>query len=79
MEIIKSKWIVKYKNWFLGITKDKEVYDLNTNIKLVNYINNGCLSFRIPGTNKKIGKNTINKHCRIKEVEIKFIYPWECV
>jgi len=60
-EII-SKWIVNYKDWQLAITEDKRVFDMNTKTQLIDYRNNGCLSYRIPNTTKKIGRNTIRKH-----------------
>lgn len=67
-EII-SKWVIKYKNWDLIITSDKKVIDCNTKNQLVECWNNGTISYRVPGTSKKIGIRTINKYCR-KEIKV---------
>ncbi len=69
MDII-SKWTVKYKRFNLGITEDKRVYDFTSKKWLVPYWNNGVISFRIPGTSIRIGKNTINRYCKLEKIII---------
>ena len=76
MDDIKSKWTVKYKDWNLAITSNKEVYDVNTLTKLETCWNNGTISYRIPRTNKKIGVKTINKHCVKNIITLQHFCPF---
>ena len=62
-----SKWVVNYKNWHVGITADSRVFDMDSKVEMIQHLNNGTLSFRIPFTTKKIGKLTLKKHCRLEK------------
>ena len=66
---IRSKWIVKYKDWHIIITENKELYDAITLIRLVPYWNNGALSWRIPKTTRRIGEKTMRKYA-VKEKKV---------
>jgi len=76
MNHITSKWIVKYKDWHLGITASNEVYDIASKVKLVDYWNNGTICFRLPKSTKRISRNTIRQNCERKEIIIIFDYPF---
>ena len=76
MNHIISKWIVKYKDWHLGITASNEVYDIASKVKLVEYWNNGTIAFRLPNTTKRIGVKTIRQNCVKSEIIVKFDYPF---
>lgn len=76
MKDIISKWTVKYKDFDLAITADKKVYDFTSKTWLVDYWNNGSLSFRIPNTSKRIGKKTINENCVKQQVIIQEYCPF---
>lgn len=76
MNDIISKWVVKYKNHYLGITSDKDVYDVNTLTKLTEYWNNGTVSYRYPKSTRRIGVKTINKHCIKQRVVLQENIPF---
>ena len=63
MKEIISKWTVNYKGHNLAITSNKDVYDINTLDRLTEYWNNGTISYRYPRSTRRIGVETINKHC----------------
>ena len=46
MNEIISKWTVKYNKHHLVITADRKVYDMNTLEQLVEYWNNGSITYR---------------------------------
>ena len=46
MNEIISKWTVSYNNHNLAITEDRKVYDVNTLEQLVEYWNNGSITYR---------------------------------
>lgn len=73
---IKSKWVVNYKNWNLIITNEFQIFDIKTKILLVEIWNNGTISYRIPGTNSKIGKATIYRFKKPKEIVIQDYVPF---
>lgn len=73
---ITSKWILKYKDWDLVITSDKKVIDVETKTELVEYWNNGTISYRFPKTTKRIGIKTINKYCIKKQIIIQEYTPF---
>ena len=70
MSDIVSKWVVNYKDWNIGITSDNRVFCLKSKTELIEYWNNGTISFRLPKTTKKIGKQTLIDNCELKEVVI---------
>lgn len=76
LQEIRSKWTVKYKDWNLAITADKEVYDVASKQQLVTVWNNGSISYRKPKEKAKIGTKTINKHCIKKEIVIQHYIPF---
>ncbi len=76
MNEIISKWVVRYKDHYLCITESKEVYDINSKEKLVEYWNNGVISYRYPRTAKRIGVRTINKHCIKQRIIIQEFCPF---
>lgn len=76
MRDIVSKWTVKYKDWNIAITSDKQVYCLETKQKLIEHWNNGTIAYRLPGTSERIGIKTINKHCKLEQVVIKYDCPF---
>lgn len=76
MSDIVSKWVVNYKNWNIGITSDNRVFCLKTKTELVEYWNNGTISYRIPNTSKRIGVKTIRKNCQLKQVIIEKYCPF---
>lgn len=76
MRDIISKWTVKYKDWDIAITKDNRVFCVNTKIELVEYCNNGVLSYRIPRTTRRIGVKTLRKYCKLESVPITFFCPF---
>ena len=63
---IRSKWVVNYKNWYVIVTENKDVYDVKTMSKLIPTYDNGRIAHRIIGTTKRIGQLTINKHCKLE-------------
>lgn len=73
---IKSKWIVNYKDWNLIIAPEKKVIDIETKIELVEYWNNGVISYRIPRTAKRIGIKTLNKYSVKREIIIQHYIPF---
>ena len=76
MNEIISKWVVNYKDHNLGITSDKQVYDINTMDRLTEYWNNGTISYRYPRSTRRIGVNTINKHCIKRRVVLQENTPF---
>ena len=76
MSEIVSKWTVNYKNWNLGITSDKRVFCLKTKTELVEYWNNGTISYRYPRSTRRIGVKTINKHCEKRRVVLQENVPF---
>ena len=76
MNEIISKWVVKYKDHNLGITSDKQVYDINTMDRLTEYWNNGTISYRYPRSTRRIGVKTINKHCEKRRVVLQDNIPF---
>lgn len=76
MNEIISKWVVNYKDHNLGITSDKQVYDINTMDRLTEYWNNGTISYRYPRSTRRIGVKTINKHCIKKRVVLQEKIPF---
>lgn len=70
MSDIVSKWVVNYKNWNLGITSDNRVFCLNYKTELVEYWNNGSISYRIPKTSRRIGIKTMRENCKMDRVPI---------
>jgi hypothetical protein len=73
---IKSKWVISYKDWNLIITPNRKVIDIKTKVELVEYWNNGVISYRIPRTAKRIGVKTMNKYCVKKEITIQEYIPF---
>lgn len=71
-----SKWVCSYKDFYLAITEDKKVYDINTKEQLKKCYNNGTISYRYRGANKRIGKKTINKYCVKNKIVIKEYMPF---
>ena len=76
MNEIISKWVVNYKNWNIGITSDNRVFCLKTKTELVEYWNNGTISYRYPRSTRRIGVKTINKHCEKKRVVLQDNIPF---
>ena len=76
MSDIVSKWVVNYKNWNIGITSDNRVFCLKTKTELVEYWNNGTISFRYPRSTRRIGVKTINKHCVKNVVTLQHFCPF---
>lgn len=75
-QVIVSKWMVNYKGWNIAVTSTKEVYDVETLIKMDECWNNGTISYRIPKSNRKIGVKTINKHCIKQRVVLQENIPF---
>lgn len=76
LQEIRSKWTVKYKEWELAITADKEVYDVASKQQLVTVWSNGSICYRKPRETAKIGVKTINKYCIKEEVVIQHYTPF---
>jgi hypothetical protein len=76
MSDIISKWVVNHKGWVIAITEDRQVYDVATESKMLEYWNNGSISFRIKGSTKRIGKATINRLAQRKSITIKPFCPF---
>lgn len=76
MNDIISKWVVNYKDWRIAITEDGRVFCLKSNIELVEYWNNGTISYRLPNTTKRIGVKTMRKHCRLQQAIIERYCPF---
>ena len=76
MSDIVSKWVVNYKNWNIGITSDNRVFCLKTKTELVEYWNNGTISYRYPRSTRRIGVKTINKHCEKRRVVLQENVPF---